>query len=99
MTGTPADSARQQRHAAGRGGGARSRWLKPEFTPGASAISLLQSPQPPPIEAVLATLLNELGLPSLGLGGCLFSIMDTSGCSSAYPTATRIGVSALGSRY
>src|SRR5437588_1661733 len=27
---------------------------------GASAISLLQSPQPPPIEAVLPTLLNEL---------------------------------------
>jgi LuxR family transcriptional regulator, maltose regulon positive regulatory protein len=27
---------------------------------GASSISLLQSPQPPPIEAVLATLLNEL---------------------------------------
>ena len=28
---------------------------------GASALQLLQSPQPPPIEAVLATLLNELG--------------------------------------
>ena len=28
---------------------------------GASALSLLQSPQPPPIETVLATLLNELG--------------------------------------
>ena len=28
---------------------------------GASALALLQSPQPPPIEAVLATLLNELG--------------------------------------
>src|SRR5438477_4535730 len=28
---------------------------------GASAISLLQSPQPPPIEAVLTLLLNELG--------------------------------------
>jgi LuxR family maltose regulon positive regulatory protein len=27
---------------------------------GASAISLLQSPQPPPIETILATLLNEL---------------------------------------
>src|SRR6266536_4647547 len=27
---------------------------------GASAISLLQSPQPPPIESILATLLNEL---------------------------------------
>jgi LuxR family maltose regulon positive regulatory protein len=28
---------------------------------GADALSLLQAPQPPPIEAVLATLLNELG--------------------------------------
>ena len=28
---------------------------------GASALSLLQGPQPPPIETVLATLLNELG--------------------------------------
>ena len=28
---------------------------------GASALSLLQAPQPPPIETVLATLLNELG--------------------------------------
>ena len=28
---------------------------------GASAISLVQSPQPPPIETILATLLNELG--------------------------------------
>jgi LuxR family maltose regulon positive regulatory protein len=32
---------------------------------GASALSLLQAPQPPPIETILATLLNELGaLPS-----------------------------------
>ena len=29
---------------------------------GASALSLLQAPQPPPIETVLATLLNELGV-------------------------------------
>jgi hypothetical protein len=29
---------------------------------GASALSLLQAPRPPPIEAVLATLLNEIGL-------------------------------------
>src|SRR5216683_1629328 len=34
--------------------------VEPEFNPGASAISLLQSPQPPPIEAVLTLLLNEL---------------------------------------
>src|SRR5712691_8812964 len=34
---------------------------------GASAISLLQSPQPPPIEAVLTLLLNELGVMSTDL--------------------------------
>ena len=31
---------------------------------GATALALLQSPQPPPIEAVLTTVLNELGLSS-----------------------------------
>jgi LuxR family maltose regulon positive regulatory protein len=39
---------------------------------GASAISLLQSPQPPPIEAVLTLLLNELG----GMSTDLVLVLD-----------------------
>src|SRR6266851_9176163 len=39
---------------------------------GASAISLLQSPQPPPIEAVLTLLLNELG----GMSADLVLVLD-----------------------
>ena len=34
--------------------------VAPELNPGAGALALLQSPGPPPIETVLATLLNEL---------------------------------------
>src|SRR2546426_645462 len=39
--------------------------VEPRFNPDANAIALLQSPQPPPIEAVLTLLLNELSAMSM----------------------------------